>query len=67
MVVLSTHGGHGIADRGLMDSRHCLNVARDDDSMLSQVQLERVAGPAPLDLHDVKGTPWRRYLRVQPI
>ena len=55
VVVFSMHRGHGITDQCLVDGRCCLYVGRDDDCMLLQVQLERVAGPAPLDLHDIEG------------
>ena len=55
MVVLSTHGGHGVTDQGLVDGRRCLNVGCDDERVLPQLQLERVAGPVPLDLRDVEG------------
>ena len=63
MVVLSMHGGHGVMDLGLVDGRRCLNVGRDDDSVLLQVQLERVAGPVSLDLHDVKGDSLEEILK----
>jgi hypothetical protein len=56
------HWGHGVSDE-LLVHRHCLDVQGNDDSVLSQVQLEGVPSPMPLRLHDIEGNPPQEVLK----
>ena len=43
-----------------------LDIGGDDDSVLPQVQLERVPGPAPFRLHDIERDASEKILEGRP-